>query len=316
MTNKYGIWGEFYWEIVDEKTGRIDSSGKKKKNLILNQGLDALAVRSFVDNVAYCAVSANTTAPLYTDTGLISEFSRTNTLDTSIANSSITSLVGNVYSFTRVFKFSANLNPAYYGSVGWSYSATIGNNLFSKALIEDTNGNANLIFVQASKYLRIYYTINITLSPSTSTSGNSNIVGISNDGGTYSIQLIGLKSINSSNVVGYYDAANDANELYSTAEIFVGTNSTALSAFGSSTNRSGSTNYVQSSSNTYLGNGVLQKSANFGKGNAVNTLRSMGIGAVGSSSQNSSFAYVFTNNQSKLSAYLLSPTFQYSIIRM
>ena len=122
MNREYKLEGEFFYEIVDEKTQKVLVKSKKKKNLILNQGLDFLALRSFVENVAYCAVGSSTVAPLYTDTGLIGEFDRTANLDTSLANYASTTLTGNVFSFTRVFKLDTNVNPAYYGTVGWSYT--------------------------------------------------------------------------------------------------------------------------------------------------------------------------------------------------
>lgn len=317
MKREYGIRGEFFYEIVDEKTKKVLAKSKKKNNIILNQGLDALFARSFVDNVAYCAVSSSAVGPLYTDTGLINEFDRTNNLDSSIGTSASTSLVGNVYSFTRVFKFDSSVNPNYYGTIGWSYTAAAGNNLFSKSLILTTAGGPGPVFVAQGQYLRVYYTINITINPSNSVGGNSNITGLpAADGGTYGLQLIGLKNINSQNVVGFYDAGNDCNELYSQVEIFLSTSSAALSSFGSSINRSGSTNYTAKSSNSYAGpgSGVVKKFAGFGKNNAVNTINSIGLGPIGSSTTNSGFAYIFTNGQTKGATFNLSPIFTYSIV--
>lgn len=319
MLKQYGLYGEFYCEIVDAKTKKVESRTPKKKNLILNQGLDFLAIRSFVENVSSCAVSASTVAPLFTDTGLISEFDRTSLVDTSITPSAITTLVGNIYSFTRVFKFDTAVNPAIYGTIGWSYSTVAGNNLFSKSLILNTAGVPGAILVPQGKYLRVYYTINITLNPSSSVNGNSNIVGLpSSDGGNYGLQLIGLKQVTSLNTISFWDAGNDCNELYSSAEIFVGTSAAALAAFGSSANRSGGTNYTVLSSTQYQGSGsgITKKQATFGKSQAVNTLASFGIGVVGSSPTNSGFAYVFTNIQAKASNFGLNPIFTYSVVRM
>lgn len=320
MKKEYGIWGEFFYEIVDDKTKKVLVRSEKRKNLILNQGLDALAARSFVENVSNCAASSSTIGPLYTDTGLIGEFDRTATLDTSLQTSASTTLTGNVYSFTRIFKFDTYVNPNYYGTIGWSYTNTPGNNLFSKALVLTPGGGAGPVFVASGQYLRVYYTINITLNPSTAVNGNSNINGIpGGDGGTYGLQYIGLKNINSQNVVGYYDAGNDCNELESQVEIFLSTSSVALAAFGSSVNRSASTNYTAKSTNTYAGpgTGIVYKQVGFGKNNAVNAaIRSMGTGIIGSSTTTSGFTYVFTNNQSKSATFNLIPIFIYSVVRM
>jgi hypothetical protein len=320
MKKQYGIYGEFFYEIVDDKTKKIIVTSKKKRNLILNQGLDFLNIRSFVENVSSCAVSASTVGPLFTDTGLTNEFDRVSTLDTSLQVSASTTLIGNTYSFTRVFKFDSSVNPALYGTIGWSYTNTVGNNLFSKSLILTPSGGAGPVFVAQGQYLRVHYTINVILNPSSATSGNSNITGLpGGDGGSYGIQYIGLKSINSQNVVGFWDAGNDCNELYSQVEIFLSTSTAALSSFGSSTNRSASTNYLSKSANTSAGSGtgIITKQASFGKNNAVNgAIRSMGTGIIGSSTTNSGFAYVFTNNQSKAAAFTMSPSFIYSVVRM
>lgn len=320
MKREYGIYGEFFYEIVDDKTKKVIVKSKKKKNLILNQGLDFLALRSFVENVSSCAVSSSTIGPLFTDTGLISEFDRVSTLDTSLQTSASTSLSGNIYSFTRIFKFDTSVNPSFYGTIGWSYTNTPGNNLFSKSLILTPSGGAGPVFVASGQYLRVHYTINITINPSSSLNGNSNIASLPGiDGGTYGLQLVGLKSINSQNVVGFWDAGNDCNELESQIEAFLSTSSAALSSFGSSTNRSGSTNYIARSSNFYqgAGSGVVNKQVSFGKNNAINaTLRSMGTGVIGSSTTNSGFAYVFTNNINKAANFNLSPIFVFSVVRM
>lgn len=318
MLNQKSIKGEFWWEIIDKETGSIIQTAPLKRNLILNQGLDFLAVRSFVSNVAYCALGTSTTAPLLTDTGLASEVLRTNTLDISIPNYAVTALNGNVYSFTRVFKFSNVSYTTAYGEIGWSYSGTTGNNLFSKAQIMDTAGTPRAIRLPNSTYLRVYYTISVTLSPSTSIAGPNNIDGLSAVTGVSQIQLIGLKKLNSDGSIGNWDVGTDCNELYSTVDTFVSRSSTALAAFGSSVDRSGSTNYTNSSfSNTYIGNGVVWKSGTFGKTNANDTsLRSMGLGSVGSSTTNSGFVFVFDSSVTKDVNHLLTTTFIYSVVRL
>lgn len=317
MKKEYCIKGEFFYEIVDNKTKKVIVKSKKQKNIILNQGLDFLAIRSFVENTAYCAVGSSVVGPLYTDTGLVGEFDRTNNLDTSVPIYANTTLSGNVYSFIRVFKFDTSVNPASYGTLGLSYTGTSGNNLFSKAIILTATGGAGPVVVNNGQYLRVYYTINVTINPSTATSGNSNIINLpAADGGTYGLQLIGLKSINTNNVIGFWDAGQDCNELYSSTEIFLSTSNSALSSFGSSTNRSSGTNYTIKASTSYAGpgSGVTFKRANFGKNVAVNTINSMGIGVIGSSFTNSGFAYVFNNGQSKGGAFNLAPIFTYSIV--
>lgn len=322
MRNTKGIRGEFRWEIVDEATGLVVESSRLKRNLILNQGFDYTAQRSFVDNVSNCAIGTGTAAPLLSDTGLAAEAARTNVLDTSIPNSAITTLVGNLYSFTRVFKFAATSisHTSGYGEIGWSFSTLAGNNLFSKAQLMDTAGTPGSIIVPTGKYLRVYYTITLTLNPSSSIHGSNNIGGFSATLGTGGLQLIGLKKLNADNTVGNWDAGVDCNELYSTVDVFFADNAVALAAFGSSVNRSASTNYIASPyTGTYqgAGSGVMQKSGTFAKTAANDAaLQCMGLGPVGSSTTNSGFAFVFDAPVTKDILHLLTVTFVYSLVRM
>lgn len=322
MRNHKGIRGEFWWELVDEATGLVAESSPVKRNLILNQGFDYAAQRSFVDNVSNCAIGTSTNAPLLTDTGLTSEAVRTNILDTSIANSALTTLSGNLYSFRRIFKFAANTisHTSGYGEIGWSYSTTPGANLFSKAQLMDTGGNPGSIIVPTGKYLRVYYTITLTLIPSTSIHGPNNIDSFGSTAGTGGLQLIGLKKLNADGTTGNWDVGVDCNELYSTVDVFIGDSSAALAAFGASTNRSGSTNYVASpytGSYQGAGSGVMWKTGTFAKTSANDAaLQSMGLGPVGSSTVNSGYAFLFDAPVTKDNLHLLTVTFVYSLTRM
>ena len=47
----YGIGGSFIIEIVDSETGITDQRFPLKNNLILNQGLNYISQRSFIENI-------------------------------------------------------------------------------------------------------------------------------------------------------------------------------------------------------------------------------------------------------------------------
>jgi hypothetical protein len=49
-------------QVVDSKTGRVKRDNGWQKNLILNTGLDMIAVRTWADCFTHCAVSTGTTA--------------------------------------------------------------------------------------------------------------------------------------------------------------------------------------------------------------------------------------------------------------
>lgn len=311
MPNHYKLRGKFSWEIVSDN-GDVIASEPVRDNLILTQGINAVALRSFAENVAYCAVGTSSTPPLLSDTALASEIQRTGSVDTTVGGTE-TILNGNVYSISKVFRFPINLAPIVIGEIGWSWSDTAGANLFSKALIVK-NGVPDLITVGVAQYLRVKYTLEITISPSSIQAGDSNISGLS-AAGQYNTQLIGLKKVNSDGSISDYDAGAGCNEPSSSScSIFIGTSSAALASFGSSTNRSGGTNYTSSIlSPTYLGNGRLIKFANFGKNIAASsTLRSFGIGPTSNPFTNSGFVFLSDGNMTKSADYLLTLTFLYS----
>lgn len=307
----FKLKGVFSWEIVDSKGNVVDSE-PTTNNLILTQGIDAIATRSFVENILYCAVGGGTTPPLLSDTGLQSEIQRTGDVDTSVADACYSSVSGTTYSLSKTFKFPVNSFPITFGEIGWSWSNTAGNNLFSKALIVK-NGVPAQVTLSVGQYLRVRYTLQINLGTGAVQTGNANIVGWPSATGQYMTQYIGLRSISSDGSLGYYDAGLDCNEPSGSSALFIGTSSTALAALGSAANRSGGTNFTSATANTYLGNGLLTKTASFGKNVAASsTLRSMGIGTVSTPQTNSGFVFLFDTDQTKGSDYILPLIFTYS----
>lgn len=305
--HNFKLKGKFKINIVDELTKKIEKKFGWQDNLILNQGIDYIAQRSFAENILYCVLGAGTTPPLLTDTGLTNELQRSGTVDSSINNACQTTLIGNVYTIIKTFKMPTNYNSFTFGQIGWSYSQNPGDNLFSKALAKDSSGIPQNISVGAGKYIQVQYSLQIQLSPSSSTAGSANIPEWISNNGNYSMQLIGLKKINADGSIGYYDAGNDCNEPSGPGSFFIGQNSTALSAFGSAADRSVSTNYVKNLSNNYLGNGALIKQCSFGKTSAIDSsLRSMGIGAITNPQTNSGFVHVFDSMQTKDNGYILT----------
>lgn len=305
----YSLKGFYSWEIVEN--GVVVNSEPTHNNLILSQGIDYVAQRSFVENILYCAIGEGSSPPILSDTGLSGEVDRTGNVDDEVATPCITQLTGNVYSLTKTFKFGVRASPVNIGTIGWSYSSSSGNNLFSKALIIK-NGLPDVITLGVGQYLRVRYTLQITISPASAQVGDANITELAAPG-QYMIQRIGLRSITSNGSLSYYDAGNDCNEPSAQSEVFLSTNSTTLASFGSSANRSSGTNYVSAALNSYSGNGVLYKQAAFGKGSAASsTLRSMGVGVTGSSTINSGWVFLFDSNQTKSTNRILLLKFVYS----
>jgi len=308
--HNYKLKGLFSWEIINSD-GSVFDSEPTRNNLILTQGINAVALRSFVENMLYCAIGTGSTPPLLSDTGLTGEVQRTGDVDGAVADACITTLSSNTYSLTKTFKFPANSFPITVGQIGWSWSNTAGNNLFSKALIVK-NGLPAQVTLGVGQYLRVKYTLQINISPSTAIVANSSIVNWSSPG-QYNVQLIGLRSILTDGSLSYYDAGQDCNEPSSISDIFYGTSSLALGAFGSSADRSGGTNYTTTATTTYQNNGTTFKTASFGKNVGASTsIRSIGIGKAGSSPTNSGFVFLFDTNQTKGSDFIFNPKFIYT----
>lgn len=316
----YGIAGHFFWQIVDKETGRVESQSPVKKNLILNQGLDYIAARSFIENIIYCALGSAGTAPLQTDTGLASEKVRFNSLDQTVPGYASTSLNGNVYSLTLVFAAPVEKLGSYYGEIGWSYASSAGNNLYSKSQILDVNGNTGIIFVPINKYLRVSYTLSVTINPNQIQTTSANIsdptLSFVSSTGQHMIQLIGLKSINSNGTIGYYDVGSGCNEPSGPCSLFLSTNGTGLAPFGSSNLRTGA--YYSGPAAFSYNDGSYQciKSTSFGKSFNASGLNSFGLGSNGQPQNNSGFVHVFNSPQTKAAGYILQLQTLYSWNRM
>lgn len=312
IENNFKINGEFYWEEVDSQNNIIVSSSKKH-NIILNKGIDLLSQFSFAECILNVALGDGAIPPLYTDLGLSNEVYRTNQVDTSVKNPCGSYLIGNIYTIYKTFKTNIVPQPVTFREIGWSPYDGDGNYLFSKSLLFSADHLSNQITIQPGHFLRIYYYINITLSPSTIQTGQFDITGWSNTNGSSMIQLIGLRSLNADGTLGYFDAGNDCNEPSGNSEIFIGESSDSLSLFGLSTNRSGSTNYKMTATNIYAGNGKLYKRILFKSFDAINSnLNSVGIGVIGSSETNSGFVFVFDNQQVKQIDSFLTLNFIYN----
>lgn len=312
LNYSYGLRGFYSWEEIDPIDGKILRKSPEKNNLILNQGIDYIAINTFIANIGYCAIGTSFTPPLLTDTGLGSEINRTNLLDTQDRTIAATTLNGNIYSLIKVFKFVASKDYYSVGELGWSPSAIAGNNLFSKVQMVDQGGTPGIVTITAGTYLRVKYTLQITITPNSSVAGSSNIVGWNSSNGHYSIQYIGLQGINSDGNLINFDAGQTCNEPSAISTVFLNTDSTALSAFGSAVARTGTT-YSKVGSLNYIGNGFLTKIGGFSKGDAnSSSIACAGIGPVTNPEQNSGFAFVFNTNQNKDNNNLLKIIFTYS----
>ena len=102
--------------------------------------------------------------------GLATEEDRSNTYLTSSPNCDSV-LNGSDLELTRTYDFSSPGSNTTYNELGWSDSASTGNNLNSKAIISGG------VAITTSQQLRVVYTFIITISPTTATAKTTTISG-------------------------------------------------------------------------------------------------------------------------------------------
>ena len=173
------------------------------KNLVLAQGKDAFFGGTWAGRLArYCAVGTGTTTPASTDVGLESEVigKRTGTLLTSGTGTAKYADGRVVYTYTHDFaEETTNQN---YTELGWSWSASAGNNLFSRVLI-----SGGTVTVLAGQQLRVVYVLTWSVTPYVETAGTLTVAGwpvapATTTAGTTAAFKGGLASINSIGSIG------------------------------------------------------------------------------------------------------------------
>lgn len=150
-------------------------------NLILNQGLDYLGAgtTNWGSMGTYCVLGSGTTAPAFTDTGLVSEIRRTNNLLTT-GTSTTDDVPTRTRTLQRTYDFPAETSGQNYAELGLSHSATATNNLSTRALID-----GGTVAVATGQQARVVYKIIITLgtnavmTPTSSTGWTAGLQGTS-----------------------------------------------------------------------------------------------------------------------------------------
>lgn len=142
------------------------------KNLVLAQGKNAFFSGSYYagELARYCAVGTGTTPPAATDVALGTEVKRTGTLLASGTGTARYSDGRVVYTYTHDFtEETVNQN---YSELGWSWSGSAGNNLFSRVLI-----SGGTVTVLAGQQLRVVYALTYAVTPYTETASSLTVAG-------------------------------------------------------------------------------------------------------------------------------------------
>lgn len=192
--------GWMRYELVD-RSGIIIRAGAMP-NLILDQGLDQIASQSllFVNDagaapttwfpiIQYCAVGTDSTAPAASQTGLGTELARTNTTYTT---DTMARPSNGTYQLTRHVEFDYAQANGNLTEWGFSYASAAGGNLFNRALFLDGGGSPTTVTKTSSYKLRIIYTLEIALSPTSMTAGSFAVTGVGTVSGNY--VLLGTSS--------------------------------------------------------------------------------------------------------------------------
>lgn len=251
-------------------------------------------------------------------TSLGTEIQRTNNYLTGIANCG-TSRSGNVFSHKRTFDFPVESGSVTYREIGFSHASGAGANLFSRIKL-----STDLTLV-ASQVLRVVYTLQLTVSPDTPVGKAANILGwpiapSTTVDGDEQIQYFGLSGVNTSGATVALDDGGYVNEPSeeTTAYAFLSTVTTSPAAFGSATNRTGTTpaqqvveldDYVSLSYS-------IDKVTTFDVDEALSTVwRTIGLGRKESSFESyvsNTFVFVFDQNQTKDELHTLELRFTYT----
>jgi len=205
------LQGRYRWAVLNAD-GSVANRGtlmpdEPSSNLILDQGvdnIDSYPVASLFEN---CAVGTGTSTPAVTQVELDNEKARTNNLsgDTSLHGTTFPSDGASPYTLimARGFDFpKGSLDSSTdgdYTEVGFSQSSSAGQNLFSRALLKDGSGNTISVTVASDQILRIAYELDVTLDPSSQTTGTVDItnigtIGYTAIGGTSSESISYVKS--------------------------------------------------------------------------------------------------------------------------
>ena len=142
------------------------------KNLVLAQGKNAFFGGSYYagELARYCAVGTGTTTPASTDVGLDAEVKRTGTLLAAGTGTARYSDGRVVYTYTH--DFAEEVSNQNYSELGWSWSASAGNNLFSRVLI-----SGGTVTVLAGQQLRVVYALTWSITPYVETAGTLALSG-------------------------------------------------------------------------------------------------------------------------------------------
>ena len=283
--------GFFSWVVISEDDKVSSWSKGRSPNLILNQGLDGIAQRTWADSFIACAVGAGSVPPSPAQTGLTFELKRT-AVYLQMEGACDSNIIDDNFVIKRTYVFPVESSTVIYREAGFSHSLIAGNNLFSKIALPS-------IVVNARERLIIQYELFLKVKDKPLISDP--IKGV-NSNGELKFQKIGLYGVDKNGVSVAFDEANGCNEPSINSKGFLSTNSAPPAILGSCVNRSTVAFEKDLILKNYIsGSFSRAKTLSLGVKEAMGSWRSLGIGA---SPSFNGLIYVSTENFSKGYGYL------------
>lgn len=176
MNNHIGLKGIFNLKFTNVKTGQIREL--EFTNLILNSGLDRIAIGGFIGG---CVLGSASSTPVVTDTSITSILGSSTTLQAYGVGTANTSTPPYWCSYYWTYRFIQGVATGNISQVAMAFgTVSAGTTLFSLALVKDSGGTPITITKLADEVLDVTYTLQL-FCPSADVTGTVSISGVNYD---------------------------------------------------------------------------------------------------------------------------------------
>jgi len=176
MNNHIGLKGIFNLKFTNVKTGQIREL--EFTNLILNSGLDRIAIGGFIEG---CVLGSASSTPVVTDTSITSILGSSTTLQAQGVGTANTSTPPYWCSYYWTYRFIEGVATGNISQVAMAFgTVSAGTTLFSLALVKDSGGTPITITKLADEVLDVTYTLQL-FCPSADVTGTISISGVNYD---------------------------------------------------------------------------------------------------------------------------------------
>lgn len=176
MNTHMGLKGIFQFKLTNVKTGQVREL--EFENIILNSGLDRIAIGGFI---AGCVLGSASSTPVATDTSITSILGSSTTLQASGAGTANTSTTPYWCSYYWTYRFIEGVATGNISQVAMAFgTVSAGTTLFSLALVKDSGGTPITITKLADEVLDVTYTLQL-FCPSADVTGTISISGVNYD---------------------------------------------------------------------------------------------------------------------------------------